>query len=59
MNTYWSISITIPGEWLTRGELVDKAANTRKGCAAPERREIEVEEITSTVFGLDEDSPPS
>lgn len=59
MNTYWSISITIPGGWLAGEKLAEEAAKTRKGYAAPERREIEIEEITSKVFGLEEDLPES
>jgi hypothetical protein len=58
MTHYWSISITIPGECFTM-ENQTEAVETKKEWTAPELKKIDVEEATSHIFNLGDDSSDS
>jgi hypothetical protein len=59
MTQYWSISITIPGEYFTMENHTEKAVETKNDWTAPELKKINVEEVTSYTFKLGEDENDS
>jgi hypothetical protein len=59
MTQYWSISITIPGECFTMENQTEKAVETKKEWTAPELKKIDVEEATSHILNLGDDSGDS
>jgi hypothetical protein len=63
MTHYWSISITIPGECFIMENHTEKAVETKvetkKEWTAPELKKIDVEEATSHIFNLGDDSSDS
>jgi hypothetical protein len=59
MTQYWSISITIPGECFTMENHTEKAVETKKEWTAPELKKIDVEEATSHIFNMGDNSGDS
>jgi hypothetical protein len=59
MTQYWSISITIPGEYFTMKNPAEEAVETKKEWTAPELKKVDVEDVTSHIFNLGEDSDDS
>jgi hypothetical protein len=59
MTQYWSISITIPGECFTMENRTEEKIETKKEWTAPELKKIDVEEVTSHIFNLGDDSGDS
>jgi hypothetical protein len=59
MTQYWSISITIPGEYFTMENHTEKAVETKKEWTSPELKKIDVEEVTSHILNLGDDSGDS
>ena len=59
MTQYWSISITIPGECFTVEKPAEKVVETKKEWTAPELKKVDVEDVTSHIFNLGDDSNDS
>ena len=56
MTVYWTISMTIPGECFAMENRNEETVEPKKEWVAPELKKVDVEEITSHILRLGDES---